>query len=93
VPISRKETRILLHVHPGASRNEVVGFTGGVLRVKVAAPPVRDKANKELIAFLSQTLGVSKAALTIRHGRASKNKVLAIDGLSQEMVMKRLFPG
>jgi hypothetical protein len=93
VPISRKETRILLHVHPGASRNEVVGFTGGVLRVKVAAPPVRDKANKELIAFLSQTLGVSKSALTIIYGRASKNKVLAIDGLSQEMVMKRLFPG
>jgi len=82
-----------VHVHPGTSTNEVVGFSGGVLRVKVAAPPVRDKANKELIAFLSQILGVSKAAITIRHGRASKNKVLAIDGLSQEMVMKRLLPG
>jgi len=81
-----------LHVHPGASRNEVIGFTGEVLSVKIAAPPVRDKANKELIAFLSQILGVSKDALTIIHGRASKNKVLAIDGLSQEMVMKRLFP-
>jgi len=93
VPISRKETRILLHVQSGASRNEVVGFSGGVLRVKIAAPPLRDKANKELIAFLSQLLGVSQAAITIRHGRASKDKVLAIDGLSQETVMKRLFPG
>jgi uncharacterized protein (TIGR00251 family) len=93
VSISRRETRISLHVHPGASRNEVVGFSGGVLRVKVAAPPVRDKANKELIAFLSQILGVNKDALTIIHGRASKNKVLAIEGMSQEMVMKRLLPG
>ena len=83
----------MLHVQSGASRNEVVGFSGGVLRVKIAAPPLRDKANKELIAFLSQLLGVSQAAITIRHGRASKDKVLAIDGLSQETVMKRLFPG
>jgi len=93
VPISRRETRILLHVQPGASRNEVVSFTGGVLRVRIAAPPVRDKANKELIAFLSQILGVSKGALAIIKGHTSKNKVIAIDGLSQEMVMKRLLPG
>jgi hypothetical protein len=90
---SGRGARISLHVHPGASRNEVVGFTGGVLRVRIAAPPVRDKANKELIAFLSQILGVSKDALTIIHGRASKNKVLAIEGMSQEQIMKRLLPG
>ncbi len=82
-----------MRVHPNASRNEVVGFSGGVLRVRVAAPPVRGKANKELVAFLSQILGVSKGALTIIHGRASKNKVLAIDGLSQEQIMKRLLLG
>jgi uncharacterized protein (TIGR00251 family) len=93
VPISEREIRILLRVHPNASRNEVVGFSGGVLRVRVAAPPVRGKANKELVAFLSQILGVSKGALTIIHGRASKNKILAIDGMSQEQVMKRLLPG
>jgi len=92
MPISRRETRILLRVQPDASRNEVVGFTGGVLRVRVAAPPVRDKANKELIAFLSQILGVSKGVLTIIKGHTSKNKVIAIDGLSQEEIMKRLLP-
>jgi len=82
-----------LRVHPNAPRNEVAGFSGGVLRVRVAAPPVKDKANKELVAFLSQILGVSKSALTIIKGRASKNKVIAIDGLSQEQIMKRLLPG
>lgn len=82
-----------MRVHPNAPRNEVAGFSGGVLRVRVAAPPVKDKANKELVAFLSQILGVSKSALTIIKGRASKNKVIAIDGLSQEQIMKRLLPG
>jgi len=93
VSISGRETRILLRVHPNAPRNEVAGFAAGVLRVRVAAPPVKDKANKELVAFLSQILGVSKGALTIIKGRASKNKVIAIDGLSQEQIMKRLLPG
>jgi uncharacterized protein (TIGR00251 family) len=71
----------------------VLGFSGGVLKIRVAAPPVRDKANKELIAFLSRILGVSKGALTIIHGRASRDKVLAIEGMSQEQIMKRLLPG
>jgi uncharacterized protein (TIGR00251 family) len=84
---------ISVHVHPGASRSEVLGFSGGVLRIKVAAPPVRNKANKELIAFLSRILGVSQGALTIIHGRASKDKVLAIKGMSQEQIRQRLLPG
>jgi uncharacterized protein (TIGR00251 family) len=82
-----------VHVHPGAPRSEVLGFSGGVLRIKVAAPLVRDKANKELIAFLSRILGVNKGALTIIHGRASRDKILAIEGMSQEQIMKRLLPG
>ena len=92
-PISGRGARILLRVYPDAPKNEVVGFSGGVLRIRIAAPPVRDKANKELMAFFSQMLGVNKTALTIIHGRASKNKLLAIEGLSQEQVMKRLLPG
>jgi uncharacterized protein (TIGR00251 family) len=93
VSIFGRETRISLRVHPNAPRNEVIGFSGEVLGVRVAAPPVKDKANKELIAFLSQILGVNKSSLTIIKGRTSRNKVIAIDGLSQEQIMKRLLPG
>jgi len=47
-----------------AARSEVV-FINGVLPVRVAAPPVKGKANKELITSLSQVLGVGKDALAI----------------------------
>ena len=90
MPISKKVANISLRVHPGAARNEVAGFTDGVLRVKVSAPPVKGKANRELIAFLSQMLGVAQGSLTIIKGHTSRNKVIAIDGLSQEEVMERL---
>jgi uncharacterized protein (TIGR00251 family) len=87
-----------LRVYPNASRNEITGFTDGILQVKVAAPPVKGKANKELADFLRQALGVSKSSLTIVKGHTSRNKVMAIDGLSQETVEKRLaakssYPG
>lgn len=87
------ETRISLHVYPNAPRNEVVGFSDGVLAVKVAAPPLKGKANRELVAFLSQLLGVSKSRLAILKGHTSRNKLIAVSGLSQEEVLQRLFPG
>lgn len=81
-----------LRVYPNAGRNEVSGFTDGILQVRVSAPPVKGKANRELTAFLSQALGVSKGSLTIVKGHTSRNKVIAIDGLSQEDIIKRLLP-
>ena len=88
---SQQGTGLLqLRVHPNARRNEVTGFTDAVLQVKIAAPPVKGKANRELVAFLSKTLGVSQGSLTIIRGHTSRNKVIAIDGLSQEDIIKRL---
>ncbi len=89
--MSESETKVLLRVYPGAARSEVVGFTDGVLRVKVAAPPVKGQANRELIVFLSRTLAIGKSALTIIKGHTSRNKVVIIRGLSQEDVRRRLL--
>ena len=88
--MSGSKTKIQLRVHPNAARSEVI-FINEVLQVRVAAPPVKGKANKELITLLSQALGVSKGALAIIKGHTSRNKVITIDGLTQEEVMKRLF--
>ncbi len=70
----------------------MVGFTGGVLRVKISAPPSRGKANRELITFLSQLLGVGKDSVNIIKGHTTRNKVVGIDDLSREEIMKRLLP-
>jgi uncharacterized protein (TIGR00251 family) len=86
------QTRISLHVYPNAPRNQVVGFEGGVLRVKVAAPPLKGQANRELVAFLSQLLGVSQGSLAILKGHTSRSKLIAVSGLSREEVVKRLSP-
>ena len=77
-------------VQPNAGRNEVVGFEDGALRVKIAAPPVKGRANRELVDFLSKRLGVSKGSITIEKGLTSRKKLIAIEGLSQDEIAKRL---
>ena len=69
----------------------MLGFTEGVLRVRISAPPVKGKANRELLAFLSQLLGISQGALTITKGHTSRNKTVVASGLSQEELLKRLL--
>ena len=87
------KAEISVRVHPNAARNEVVGVTDGVWQVRVSAPPVKGKANKELITLLSGLLGVGKSRIDIIRGHNTRNKVIAISGLSQEDIMKRLSPG
>jgi uncharacterized protein (TIGR00251 family) len=69
----------------------VLGSADGVFRVRIAAPPARGKANRELLAFLSQLLGVSQNSVTITKGHTSRSKVVAVSGLSQEEVLGRLL--
>ena len=87
------EAEISLRVYPNAALSEVLGSTDGVWRVKVAAPPVEGKANRELIALLSQVLGVSKSRLSMVRGHTSRSKIVAVDGLSQAEAIMRLSRG
>ncbi|MGD9118433.1 MAG: DUF167 domain-containing protein [Dehalococcoidia bacterium] len=88
--LSERGVELRLRVQPNAARNELAGFSEGVLRVRVAAPPVRGKANQELIAFLARKLGLSKGDLTILKGHTSRNKLIFIAGLTREGLNQRL---
>ncbi len=90
MPTSGNKTKISLRVYPSTNRSEVVGFRNGVLQVNVSAPPTKGKANRELITVLSQLLEIGKGSVNIIKGHTNRNKIVAIDGLSQEEVMKRL---
>ena len=86
----KQPARISVRVQPNAKRNEAVRFEDGVMHLKIAAPPVKGKANEALLTFLSDVLGVSKSRLTIEKGATSRTKVLAVEGMSLEEVKKRI---
>jgi len=58
--------------------------------VKIAAPPEKGKANRELIDFLSRVLVVKKASISIVKGETGRNKLIAIAGLDPDEIIKRL---
>lgn len=76
--------KIALKVTPGARRNEILGWEedypqiGRVLRVKIAAPPVEGKANKEITAFMAKTLGIPKSAVELLHGSTGRIKLIQV---------------
>lgn len=76
--------KIALKVTPGARRNEILGWEedypqiGRVLRVKIAAPPVEGKANKEIVAFMAKTLGIPKSSVELLHGSTGRIKLIQV---------------
>lgn len=69
---------LAVRVTPKAA-TERIAVEGGAVRVWVAAPPDKGKANKATIAAVAQALGVPKSAVTLVRGETSRQKLLRID--------------
>jgi uncharacterized protein (TIGR00251 family) len=71
---------LTLHVQPNARKSEFSGLHGDALKVRIAAPATDNKANAELIDFLSESFGVARSAIAIRHGATGRRKVVEVSG-------------
>ena len=63
---------------------------GGALKIRIAAPPVDNAANRELIEFVARQLGVAKSGVRIVSGTTSRRKVLEVDSTSPETIATKL---
>jgi uncharacterized protein (TIGR00251 family) len=74
-----------LTVVPGAPRTQVVGLQGDRLKVRLAAPPEKGAANRELLSFLSRLLNLPKSSLRLKGGAQSRAKVVEVQDLSPDL--------
>jgi len=77
---SGTEWLLELHVQPGARTTSAMGEHGGRLKLKIAAPPVDNKANAHLLAWLAAQLGVPKSSVRLVRGETSRQKTVAVSG-------------
>lgn len=77
-------------VVPGSSRTAVCGLLGEMLKIKIAAPPEKGKANQSLIEFLAKQLGVKKNAISIIAGQTNPIKQVQVLGVSANSLVERL---
>ena len=82
---------ISIRVIPRASKSEIVGMHDGVLKIRIAAPPVDGAANVAIIKLFAKTFGVSRSDVTIVSGETSRNKRIKIANLSQSKFDERIL--
>ncbi|HET9437058.1 MAG TPA: DUF167 domain-containing protein [Gaiellaceae bacterium] len=83
-------TSLRLRVVPGATRPGIVGRYGSAWKVRVSAPAEAGKANAAVLELLADTLDLARGSLEITAGRGSRDKVVALDGVSSDVVEARL---
>ena len=79
-----------LRVVPGANRPGVVGRHGDAWKIRVAAPPEGDRANEAALALVAETVGVPRRDLELTAGRASRDKVVTVTGVTLAQTDERL---
>jgi hypothetical protein len=83
-------TVLKIHLQPRAATNEVVGWHGDAVKVRLTAPPVDGAANEALCRFLADRLGVARGAVTIVGGATGRAKRVAVEGVTREAAFRAL---
>jgi len=88
--VAESKCQLAIKVVPGASRDGVAGWLGTALKIRVAAPPERRKANAAVERVLAEALGLPRDAVRIVAGATSARKTVEVAGLSESELRQRL---
>jgi hypothetical protein len=80
-----------IHVIPNAKIDSIVGEHGSAVKIKLRAAAVEGKANAALIRFLAEQMELPRHGIVLQRGHKSRDKLIRVDGLSQEDVRRRLL--
>jgi uncharacterized protein (TIGR00251 family) len=83
-------TIITVKVVPRASKDEIVGFLGDDLKVRVRQPPEGGRANRAIVDLLAEMLEVAPKTISITAGEHASRKTLVIAGLDAKELTTRL---
>jgi len=75
---------VSVKVLPRSSINQIVGFEGDILKVKVKSAPVDGLANRDLILLLSKSVKVAKEKVEIISGQKSRLKKIRFCGIQKD---------
>jgi hypothetical protein len=82
--------RFAVKVVPRSSRDELAGWIGDALKVRVTAPPERGRANTAVHALLAGALRLPHDRIRLVAGASSPRKLFEVEGLDEVEVRRRL---
>ncbi len=88
-PIVKHSEGVIVRVRvvPGASRTEVKGRYGDMIKIRVSAPPEGGRANRAVVDLFERLIGGSAE---IVKGPASQSKTVLIRGVDRATVVEAL---
>jgi uncharacterized protein (TIGR00251 family) len=81
---------IAVKVVPRAARDEIVGWLGDALKIRIAAPPTDGRANAALESLLAAALGVPRRSVRVTSGHGAARKLVEVEGLERNEVERLL---
>jgi len=79
-----------VRLQPRARTDEIYGERGGVLVVRVSAPPAEGRANAALCRLIAKRARVGVRRVSIVRGAGARDKIVRIEGVSREQATAAL---
>ncbi len=87
----KRGAALAVRVTPRATRNEITEIqSDGTVKVRLTALPVEGDANRALITFMAEVLGVAPAKLDIVAGMSGRDKLISVLDMDMDEVHRRV---
>lgn len=81
-----------IYVQPRASRSAIIGLHDGCLKLAITSPPVDNKANRAVAAFLADFFRIPQKNIKLANGDKSRRKLFMITGVTLAEAQDRIGP-
>jgi len=88
--MSSDDCILAIKVVPNASKTEISGWLGDLIKIRLQATPEAGKANKALIKFLSQKVKCDRKQIVLESGEFSPQKRIRIVGKKRSDLLTQL---
>jgi uncharacterized protein YggU (UPF0235/DUF167 family) len=79
-----------VRVTPGARETAIGAWRDGALQIKVRERADKGRANEAVIRLLARELGLPASAISLKRGSTSRDKLLAIEGVTEEHLQRKM---
>ena len=90
IVVTREGVRITIHVVPNAKETSILLERDGEITMRVHAPPVKGKANREIVKWLSKKLRRPSSHIRIVAGTHTNLKTLEIVGMDEKNFLQAI---
>jgi uncharacterized protein (TIGR00251 family) len=93
VKLTKTGVSFAIKVHPRAKKDAVTGTLGDAFKLSLTAPALEGRANQACIEFFAELFRVPRSSVTIASGERSRNKVIRVDGVTEQHAKQSLDKG